>query len=106
MQRNTILNYRASCCQNINVLSVCTFIHFKNMKKYKKNPSSMNEKLRKPIKDLIKITHFHKRLILHKIFKLNQRMSLSHEKRSIFPKTKYDHLPYFLPISGKTTCII
>src|ERR1700761_1122062 len=50
----------------------------------------MNEKLRKTIKDLIKITHFHKRIILHKIFKLNQRMSLSHEKRVIFPKTKYD----------------
>ena len=61
-----------------------------------KNPSSMNEKLRKTIKDLIKITHFHKRIILHKIFKLNQRMSLSHEKRSIFPKTKYDHLPYLI----------
>src|ERR1700743_1434345 len=79
MQRNTILHYRASCCQNIHVLSVCTLIHFKNMKKYK-NPSSMNEKLRKTIKDLIKITHFHKRIILHNIFKLNQRMLLSHEK--------------------------
>src|ERR1700753_2547791 len=90
MQRNTILHYRASCCQNIHVLSVCTLIQFKNIK----NPSSMNEKLRKTIKDLIKITHFHKRIILHKIFKLNQRMSLSHEERSIFPKTKYDHLPY------------
>src|SRR6201992_4041222 len=94
MQRNTILHYRASCCLNMHVLSVCTLSHFQNMKKYKKNPSSMNEKLRKTIKDLIKITHFHKRIILHKIFKLNQRMSLSHEERSIFPKTKYDHLPY------------
>src|ERR1700761_2832259 len=86
MQRNTILHYRALCYQNIHVLSVCTLIHFKNMKKYKK--------LRKTIKDLIKITHFHRRIILHKIFKLNQRMSLSQEKRSIFPKTKYDYLPY------------
>src|ERR1700744_1190159 len=63
----------------------------------------MNEKLRKTIKDLIKITHFHKRIILHKFFKLNQRMSLSHEKRSIFPKTKYDHLPY---ITRDVNCLL
>ena len=83
----------------------CSFclhlIHFKNMK----NPSSMNEKLRMDwINDLIKITHFHKRIILHKIFKLNQRMSLAHEKRSIFPKTKYDHLPYVRQLFRSYIC--
>src|SRR6202012_1217321 len=78
----------------------CTFKIFK----YLKRPSNVYKTLKKTIKDLRKTRHYHKTIILHKFYSLIQYTTLSHEKRTTFRKTKYNHLPYNQKIRKKYFC--